>query len=136
MNIPQPVMRFLVVDDNLMLAKSIKNYVVENGHSCTAMEDGTKALEWLDGNPCDAVLTDIRMPEIDGFTLTKMIREKHPSLPILISTSLGYDEQLIEDAVKAGANGYISKVMGPKLLLLTLLQTASRRPVTSMAAAA
>jgi len=43
-------MRFLVVDDNLMLAKSIRNYVVENGHCCTAMEDGTKALEWLDHN--------------------------------------------------------------------------------------
>lgn len=129
-------MTFLIVDDNPMVSQSLRNYICENGYRCTALQDSTKALEWLDHNPCDAVLSDIRMPEIDGITLTKMIRAKHPTLPILISTSLGYDEDMIQAAVKAGANGYISKVMGPKLLLLTLLQTAERRAPVGLAVAA
>jgi two-component system capsular synthesis sensor histidine kinase RcsC len=127
---------FLIVDDNPMLGQCLGKYLVENGHRCTALQDSTMVMDWLDHNPCDTVLSDIRMPEIDGLGLTKLIREKHPSLPILISTSLGYDEELIQSAVKAGANGYISKVMGPKMLLMTLLQTAQQRSIPSFPVAA
>ncbi len=118
---------FLIIDDNPLLNRSLKNYIEAQGHRCTCLLDSTMAIEWLDDNSCDAVLSDIRMPEIDGLELTKLIREKHPSLPILISTSLGYDEELMQTALKAGADGYISKVMGPKALLMTLVQTAGRR---------
>jgi DNA-binding response OmpR family regulator len=120
-------MHFLIVDDNRMLSRSLKNYIEEQGHRCTCLLDSTLAIDWLDHHSCDAVLSDIKMPEIDGLTLAKMIRERHPSLPILITTSLGYDEELMQTALKAGASGYISKVMGPKALLMTLLQTAARR---------
>jgi CheY-like chemotaxis protein len=116
---------FLVVEDNPMLSRCLKNYIEEQGHGCTCLLDSTTAIDWLERNACDAVLTDMRMPELDGVALTKLIREKHPALPILISTSLGYDEQLMQAALNAGANGYISKVMGPKALLIALLQTAA-----------
>jgi DNA-binding response OmpR family regulator len=120
-------LHFLIIDDNVLLNRSLKNYFEAQGHQCTCLLESTLAIEWLEGNSCDAVLSDIRMPEIDGLALTKLIREKLPSLPILITTSLGYDEELMQTALKAGADGYISKVMGPKALLMTLVQTAARR---------
>lgn len=116
----------LVVEDDALLRDCIKNYIRENGHLCSCASDGSEAIRWLDRNSCDAVLTDIRMPEVDGLTLSKMIREKHPSLPILISTGLGYDEELMQTALKAGASGYMSKSMGPKALLIKLLEIASQ----------
>ena len=120
-------MTVLIVDDNPMLGQSLSNYLEASGHRCAYLQDSTLAIDWLDRNPCDTVIADMRMPEIDGLALTKLIRAKHPSLPILISTSLGREDGLVQAALKAGANGYLSKVSGPKLLLTTLLETAGQR---------
>ena len=70
-------------------------------------------MAWLESNPCDAVILDIGMPKIDGLSLISMIREKHAVLPIVMFTGLGYDEEAMQTARKAGANGYVSKGLGP-----------------------
>jgi DNA-binding response OmpR family regulator len=117
----------LIVEDDALLRDCIKNYILQHGHICSCASDGSEAIRWLGRNTCDVVLTDIRMPEVDGLTLAKLIREKHPLLPILISTGLGYDEELMQTALRAGANGYMSKAMGPKALLVKLLEIAGQR---------
>ena len=119
--------QILIVDDDRLLSHCLKNYLVENGHICSCLLDSSKVVGWLDRNPCDAVITDIRMPEIDGIALTAMIREKHPTLPILILTGLGYEESLLQAALDAGANSYVSKAMGPKALLMAFLQTIGQQ---------
>jgi len=67
------------------------------------------------------------MHDFDGIAVTRMIREKHPKIPILIWTGLGYGDRLIERAREAGANGFLSKVTGHKAILMTLLQLVDRR---------
>lgn len=106
-------MNFLVVDDNRLLNRFLITFLRTKGHHCSALTDSTKAVSWLDLNPCDAVILDVGMPKLDGLSLISLIRASHPNLPIIMFTGLGYDEETMRAARAAGANGYVSKGLGP-----------------------
>ena len=106
-------MNFLVVDDNRLLNRFLVTYLRSKGHSAAALTDSSKVEGWLAANECDAVILDIGMPKIDGITLISIIRSQYAELPIIIFTGLGYDEEMMQTARFAGANGYVSKGLGP-----------------------
>jgi DNA-binding NarL/FixJ family response regulator len=55
------------------------------------------------------VIVDLKMPKVDGITLISFIREVNTRVPIIVFTGLGYDEEQMNAALRAGANGYVSK---------------------------
>lgn len=120
-------MNILIIDDDRLLSSCLRDYLLDKGISASCLSDGKLAANWLDESPCDAIVVDLKMPDFDGIAVTRMIREKDPEIPVLIWTGLGYDDRLIERAREAGANGFLSKVMGPKAILMTLLQLVDRR---------
>ncbi len=101
----------LLVDDEKEIRYGLKNYFPWNHlgfemvHDC---ENGEKALEYLSQNPIDVVLTDIRMPVIDGLELAKQIYQQHqPVYTVILS---GYrDFQYAKEALKFGVVDYIVK---------------------------
>lgn len=115
-------MNFLVVDDNRLLNRFLVTYLRSKGHACSSLTDGSKAESWLDLNKCDAVILDIGMPKIDGLTLIGIIRAHYHDLPIIIFTGLGYDEEMMQAARYAGANGYVSKGLGPSEIYSALMR--------------
>lgn len=121
-------MNFLIVDDNRQLSQCLGKYLREKGHRCSSLSDSSKVLRWLGPHSCDAIILDIRMPKIGGIALTKLVREKYGAIPILMLTGLGYDDEFIQAAIDAGANGYVSKVMGPSIILMTLLRIVGMVP--------
>jgi CheY-like chemotaxis protein len=128
-------MKFLIVDDNRQLTQCIAKYFREKGHRSASLGDSAKVLGWLAEHSCDAVILDIRMPKICGIELTKLVREKFPALPILMLTGVGYDDEYIRSATAAGANGYVSKVMGPSFILMNLLRIIGMKPIAETVAA-
>lgn len=128
-------MNFLVVDDNRLLNRFLTTYLRSKGHSCSSLTDPTKAVSWLDLNPCDAIILDIGMPKIDGLSLISMIREKFAAVPIVMFTSLGYDEEAMQAARKAGANGYVSKGLGPSEIYSALMRVLTQAPKAADTAA-
>ena len=128
---PLPLMNFLVVDDNRLLNRFLTTYLRGKGHSAASLTDSSKVESWLDLNPCDGLILDIGMPKIDGLTLISKVREKHLHLPIVMFTGLGYDEDAMQAARKAGANGYVSKGLGPSEIysaLMRVLQQQQQQP--------
>jgi two-component system response regulator PhoP len=125
-SVNQPAMQFLVVDDNQLLNRFLTTYLRDKGHHASSLSDGTKVVSWLDVNECDAVVLDIGMPKIDGLSLISMIREKHADLPIVMFTGLGYDEEAMQTARKAGANGYVSKGLGPNEIYSALMRVLNQ----------
>ena len=123
-------MQFLLVDDNRLLGRFLVSYLRDQNHQCTALTDATKVVDWLDANACDGVILDFAMPEMDGITLGGIIREKHPNLPIVMFTGMGYDEELMKRAREIGVNAYVSKVLGP-LEIYCALMRAVGQPVPS-----
>lgn len=99
----------LVVDDspdNLFLVQTI---LEEEGYEITLAEDGRTALEYVEQSPPDLVLLDVMMPEMDGFEVTKRIREnpKLPFMPILLITA--FDQPSVVKGLDTGADDFIRK---------------------------
>lgn len=104
-------MRILVVDDSPIMRRIIANALGEIGYSeVEEASDGEEALQKLNGDSFDFLLTDWNMPNMNGLTLTKTVRE-HPSLsklPILMVTTRGMKDDVVE-ALKAKVDNYVVK---------------------------
>ncbi len=103
--------RFLIVDDFSTMRRILRNLLKEIGfNNADEAEDGAVALNMLRNGKYDFVVSDINMPNMDGFTLLKNIRAddglKH--LPVLMVTAEAKKEDII-NAAQNGASGYIVK---------------------------
>jgi DNA-binding NtrC family response regulator len=103
-----PKYTILVVDDQELLRNLIVTFLSKLGHSCVTAIDGVDALDKMKGNKIDAVVTDIKMPNMDGITLTSKISIQYPELPIMIMTAFE-EEDTAGLAVCAGARDFIKK---------------------------
>ena len=104
-------MKFLVVDDFATMRRIVKNLLKEIGiQHMDEAEDGQMALRMLKGAKYDFVVSDINMPNMNGFELLRQIRAdaELKSLPVLMVTAEAKKEDIIT-AAQAGANGYIVK---------------------------
>jgi DNA-binding NtrC family response regulator len=98
----------LVVDDEELLRNLIVTFLSKLGHSCVTAIDGVDALDKMKGNKIDAVVTDIKMPNMDGITLTSKISLQYPELPIMVMTAFE-EEDTSGLAVCVGARDFIKK---------------------------
>lgn len=100
--------KVLIVDDEAVTRELLSTVLSAEGHICTTAEDGADALDAAGKNNFDAVITDIVMPRIDGITLTRELRKRHSSLPIMVITGFS-DEHYYEESIHAGATDFINK---------------------------
>ena len=98
----------LVVDDEEMLRKVIHKILTKEGYDVHLASSGTEALEMLLREEIDLVITDVKMPEMDGFDLLKQMKENYPKLGIIVMTAFG-DAYTVRDALMLGADEYITK---------------------------
>lgn len=103
-------MRVLVVDDSLNTREIERDVLEASGYEVTLAEDGVDGLRKAQAELFDAVLTDVEMPHMDGFTLTARLRqeENYRERPIIIVTSLAKEEDK-RRGIQAGADAYIVK---------------------------
>ncbi len=100
---------FLVIDDDPAITKFLSTYLKQHGHTCATLTEGFQTAAWLEMHDCEVVVVDLKMPKVDGISLISYIREIQPGLPIIVFTGVGYDEDRMHAALRAGANGYVSK---------------------------
>lgn len=87
----------LVVDDELLIRDLLYDFFHQQGWDIAIAENGEKALEILRSKKVDLVLTDLRMPDMDGLSLTSEVRKSYPDLPVIIMT--GYPS--VDTAISA-----------------------------------
>jgi DNA-binding response OmpR family regulator len=122
--------QFLIIDDDPNLTRFLVTYLRHKGHSCQALTEGFQTAAWLAHHDCEVVVVDLKMPKVDGISLISFIREISPRVPIVVFTGLGYDEEQMQAALRAGANGYVSKNLPVEQLycvLSRLLATCQQR---------
>ena len=109
--------RIIIVDDHQMISDSLKMLfgLTEDIDVIDTIHDSRKVLEVLKSKDIDVLVTDYRMPFLDGLQLTQMVKEVFPSLKVLI-LSVNEDTQDIQDAYRAGASGYVMKKASRKEL--------------------
>ena len=98
----------LLAEDDRNLRRVLQATLTREGYEVAATPDGAAASEWLDTQRADALITDIRMPKMDGLALFRRCRERHPELPVILITAFGKIEDAVE-AMRGGAFDYISK---------------------------
>ena len=105
----------LVADDSPTIRKFVSIALTMQGYEVVVVSDGMEAIEKLPQNKIDLVITDLNMPNLDGYELIKSIREDEnfKEIPIIILSSLGGDGE-IERGLKCGANSYLVKPFDPK----------------------
>jgi DNA-binding response OmpR family regulator len=102
------VYTILVVDDEELIRNLLVTFLSKMGHSCVIAIDGVDALDKMKRNKIDIVITDIKMPNMDGIILTNKISLQYPELPIMVMTA--FDEEYSAGvAISAGAREFIKK---------------------------
>lgn len=81
--------------------------------------NGVEALYLLEHIGCDVLLTDLDMPEMDGFQLAERARQKHPAVKVLV-LSMHEEQAIVKRAMEVGAHGYLVKSAGREELLLAI----------------
>ncbi|MCB2190382.1 MAG: response regulator [Deltaproteobacteria bacterium] len=105
----------LVVDDESMIIELLARLLSERGYDVSTAYDGREALEFLRSHACDLVISDVRMPHLDGLQLLKAVKDMNPRLPVIMIS--GYDEAaVVVDALKAGAENFLAKPLDLDLL--------------------
>ena len=110
--------RILVVDDDEMVLMALDELLKPEGYAVDTVGSGNEALQKLDQGAYDLIMTDVIMPEMDGFELCKRIREKekYRDVPVLFLTAKTRDEDRVR-GLEAGANLFLSKPISPDKLL-------------------
>ena len=118
-------MYILLAEDHRDL-RTLYTFVLNDaGHEVTAVEDGEKALAEIREHRPDVVVTDIQMPNMDGFELIKHIREEEDiaDLPVIVMTAFGKEHEALASAF--GANKTLEKPVDNALLCRAINQAFS-----------
>jgi two-component system chemotaxis response regulator CheY len=105
----------LVAEDSPTVRKFITLALKIQGHKVITSDDGMEALEKLPQQKIDLLITDLNMPNMDGYQLIRAVRgdEAYANLPIIILSSLSSEED-INEGLQAGANSYVIKPFNTK----------------------
>jgi two-component system NtrC family response regulator len=98
----------LIVDDEKNYPAILSAVLEEEGYECLAANSGKEALDILRNSDVDLVLTDMKMPSMDGIELLERIKSRDPDLPVIMMTAHGTVEKAVE-AMQKGAYNYILK---------------------------
>jgi response regulator RpfG family c-di-GMP phosphodiesterase len=98
----------LIVDDEPFIRKFLSKYLSGKSYSIVTADNGENALEKLDSEPFDLVLTDLRMPKMGGRELLQIMSENYPEIPKIVLTGYGTSEDIIL-ALQTGAYDFLTK---------------------------
>ena len=115
--------RILVTDDDHVSCQFFSEVLEDEGYVVDQAYSGEDTLIRLQDQPYDLLITDVRMPGMNGLEVTRRVRSTYPHLPVVVMTAFGSMETAIE-AIRDGAFDYVSKPMN----LEAFKQTVTRAP--------
>ena len=122
--------QILIVDDNDSIRNLMKTYLVREGYNVLSATDGLEALDILDKEHIDLMIADIMMPNMDGFTLTKELRDANYNFPILMVTA----KESFEDkktGFQVGTDDYMVKPIDFDEMLLRVSALLRRAKISN-----
>jgi DNA-binding NtrC family response regulator len=100
--------KLLIVDDEKIALRNLEHILAKEGYQITATQSGAQALNLLDSQPFDVVLTDLKMDKVDGMQVLRRCKAQHPDVEVVMITGYATLESAVE-AMKEGAFHYVAK---------------------------
>jgi CheY-like chemotaxis protein len=122
------IITILVVDDNPEMATVLADILELNGFKVHAANSGAQALQIMAEQPVDTLLTDVKMPEMNGLELYQQAKQSYPNIVTIFMTAYAADD-LIQQGMAEGVKTVLTKPVDIKFLLL--LFKAHRRIILS-----
>ena len=110
--------RILVAEDNDSNF-ILMSYILKKDYQYERAKNGQEAVDMIEAGGFDIVLMDVKMPVMDGLEATKVIKEKHPDLPIIALTANAFDSDR-QLALAAGCDDFLSKPVSGEVCLKTI----------------
>ena len=121
-------LRILIVDDNEMMVKTLQDILRIKGYEVEAAYSGSEALEKAENKLFDCVISDIKMPGLNGVELYRAIKTRQPELPVILITAYAADE-LVKEGLEEGVIAVLTKPLDLNLLLNFLSTLRQERSV-------
>ncbi len=122
----------LVVDDEEGIRSFLADVLQGDGHTVAQAADGEEALSRLAGHHAHVVLTDLKMPRMDGMALLRVLRRDHPDIEVIVLSAHGSIESAV-DAMKQGAFDFLQKpVSSPAALRLLVARAVERHQLKAI----
>ena len=124
--------RILVVDDELSARSGLAKLLDQEGYEVETAADGVQALALVADKAPNLIVTDLKMPNMDGMELLAKVREQYPDIPTIVTTAFGEVSSAVL-AMRAGAEDYLTKPVDFDALLLAVERALQRRELASEA---
>jgi DNA-binding NtrC family response regulator len=118
--------KILVVDDEEIVLKSCRKILERGGHQVSTSLSGQEAFDLMEKEPFDIVITDMKMPGIDGIEVLKKVREKYPDVVVIVITGYSTVQSAVQ-AMKLGAFDYIPKPFTPDEVLVVIEKAMEKK---------
>ncbi|MCD6082576.1 sigma-54-dependent Fis family transcriptional regulator [Candidatus Aerophobetes bacterium] len=118
--------KILVVDDEPLVRNFLREVLEAEDYEVLTTEDGLSALKEVERGGIDLVITDVRMPKMNGIELLKEVKKRSPSTLVVVITAYGTIENAVE-AMKNGACDYITKPLSPEQIKLAIQKASQHK---------
>lgn len=117
----------IIIDDETDLLDLLKLILTEKtDYNILTTTDPKQALDWCREYQADVLISDLRMPHIEGIELLKLLKEQDETIPFIIMTAYGTIESAVE-AMRQGAFDYITKPFRKEQILMTINKALDKR---------
>jgi two-component system copper resistance phosphate regulon response regulator CusR len=120
-------MRVLVVEDDQRVARLVERSLIEDGHAVMVAHDGAEGLDLARGDNFDALVLDVMLPRMDGFSILKALRSERRATPVLMLTARDTMQDTV-NGLNLGADDYLTKPFHIDVLLARV-RAVSRRGI-------
>ena len=118
------MLKILIVDDEIKIREVVKEYAKVSGYECDEAANGKQALGMIENKDYDCIILDIMMPELDGFSTVKRIKETRKTPIIMLSARTEEDDKLY--SFEIGVDDYVTKPFSPKELMARIKAVCER----------
>jgi DNA-binding NtrC family response regulator len=117
--------RILIIDDEAAIRESLETLLALEGYAVETAVNGEEGLDHIEENFYDLVLLDLALPGKSGLEVLPLIRERHPSLPVIMITAFGKVDNVV-DAIRSGAQNFVQKPWDNEKLLADIRSAIGR----------
>lgn len=120
--------KILVIDDEEPIRKYLESLLSEQGYAIASAASGNQALFLVEQEHFDLAVLDLIFEGEDGMELLSALKASNPKMPVVILTGIGYEEDVLQEAHRRGADGYVGKLVAVEQLLTEIHRVLRHAP--------